>query len=127
MIFASCSWGKCFCKTIGIHISMLCPNKHQENEICHLSPKQADIGDGDKILSNCYLGCYCNLKYRRSFCNNIWTAIEFGISQVGFNSNSPQALGGGKSSMNSLVYYCNPKYCRLGYNNIWITIEFGIL
>ena len=64
------------------------------------------------------MGCYCNLKYCRSFCNNIWTAIEFGILQVGFNSNS---------SMNSLEYYCNPKYCRLGYNNIWITIEFGIL
>ena len=24
-----------------------------------------------------HLGCYCNLKYCRSFCNNIWTAIEF--------------------------------------------------
>ena len=24
-----------------------------------------------------HLGCYCNLKYCRSFCDNIWTAIEF--------------------------------------------------
>ena len=48
---------------------LLCPNEHQENEICHPSPKQADIGDGDKILSNLIYLAYHYVKTNKDFRN----------------------------------------------------------
>ena len=47
----------------------LCPNKHRENKICHPSPKQADIGDGDKILSNLIYLAYHYVKTNKDFRN----------------------------------------------------------